>query len=56
MQLSLVLHAQTTNTFLVVLKIQSGNETMYYTGSREIAKLSIEAVGEIDEYVSSEYV
>ena len=29
---------------------------MYYTGSREIAKLSIEAVGEIDEYVSSEYV
>ena len=29
---------------------------MYCTGSREIAKLSIEAVGEIDEYVSSEYV
>ena len=29
---------------------------MYCTGSREIAKLSIEAVGEIDEYVSTEYV
>ena len=29
---------------------------MYCTGSREIAKLSIEAVGEIDEYVSTEGV
>ena len=29
---------------------------MYCAGSREIAKLSIEAVGEIDEYVSAEGV
>ena len=29
---------------------------MYCAGSLEIAKLSIEAVGEIDEYVSTEGV